>query len=339
MERCAQTLNQALHALFEENGNVFLLGEDILDPYGGAFKISAGLSTRWPDRVLATPLSEAAFTGMAVGMAMRGLRPIVEIMFGDFLTLCFDQILNHATKFEQMYDGKATCPLVIRTPMGGRRGYGPTHSQSLEKFFIGMPGLSVVAPSRVHPLGELLKRAVVETDHPVIFIENKAMYGQENTPPSIDRVGDFYSEMTAARYPMISLSLNNFQQSDITLITYGGMAGIAMEAAMELAIEEEIFLDILLPAQISPLDVADFFPSIRRSKKVIVVEEGTKTAGWGAEVVSALMEECPVLFTASRVAAADSFIPSSRTLEDVVLPQKEDILRAALNIMKRRPER
>ncbi len=130
-----------------------VVGEDLLDPYGGAFKVTKGLSTKFPDRVLTTPLSEAGFTALAAGMAIRGLRPVVEIMFGDFLMLAADQFINHIGKYRWMYNDKVRVPLVIRTPMGGRRGYGPTHSQTLEKHFIGAPGWQWLLPALSTNLG------------------------------------------------------------------------------------------------------------------------------------------------------------------------------------------
>ncbi len=142
------SLNRALHRAFAEDERVYLIGEDLLDPYGGAFKVARGLSTAYPGRVLTTPVSEAGILGVGTGMALRGLRPVVEVMFGDFVTLIADQLVNHAAKFRAMYNGQVAVPLVVRTPMGGRRGYGPTHSQSLEKLFLGVPGLRVLAPSR-----------------------------------------------------------------------------------------------------------------------------------------------------------------------------------------------
>ena len=145
--RCGQALNAALHEIFERDERVYLLGEDLLDPYGGAFKISQGLSTRWPDRVLTTPVSEASIFGVSAGLALRGYRPILEIMFGDFIALGLDQVVNGIAKFRAMFDDRVTVPLVVRTPMGGRRGYGPTHSQSLEKLLVGVPGITVVAPA------------------------------------------------------------------------------------------------------------------------------------------------------------------------------------------------
>ena len=146
MPTVLDSLNQSLHQLLDADQRVVVLGEDILDPYGGAFKVTRGLSSRFPGRVLTTPISEAAIVGLASGLALRGLRPIAEIMFGDFLFLAGDQLVNHAAKFRWMYNDEVRVPLVIRAPMGGRRGYGPTHSQSIEKHFMGVPGLWVVAP-------------------------------------------------------------------------------------------------------------------------------------------------------------------------------------------------
>ncbi len=140
-----ESLNAALHTALENDPRVYVLGEDILDPYGGAFKVTRGLSTRFPDRVLTTPISEAAILGISTGMALRGLRPVAEVMFGDFITLMADRLINHAAKFRWMYNEQVRVPLVLRAPMGGRRGYGPTHSQSLEKLFLGVPGLKVLA--------------------------------------------------------------------------------------------------------------------------------------------------------------------------------------------------
>jgi pyruvate/2-oxoglutarate/acetoin dehydrogenase E1 component len=331
--RCAQVLNESLHRLFAEQSDVVLIGEDLLDPYGGAFKVSAGLSTRWPDRVLTTPISEAAIVGMAGGMALRGLRPIVEIMFGDFTALACDQIVNHLAKFRAIYHGQVSCPVVIRTPMGGRRGYGPTHSQSLEKLFLGVPGLTVVAPSRHHDLGEMLHRAVLETTDPVLFVENKLMYGQPHQPPREGRIAEFAVRTTADRYPTLTLSLNDFAPPDVTVVTYGGMLPLAMEGALELAMEHELFAEIVAPSQLSPLPAAELVAALGRSRRLIVAEEGTRAAGWGAEVVARLMDESDFHFASARVAAKDAIIPTSRPLEDAVLPQPKDIVAAALKIV------
>jgi pyruvate/2-oxoglutarate/acetoin dehydrogenase E1 component len=170
------SLNRGLHQAFAQDTGVYLLGEDVLDPYGGAFKVTQGLSSTYPDRVITTPVSEAGIVGIATGMALRGLRPVVEIMFGDFLTLIADQLVNHVAKFRWMYNDKVELPLVVRTPMGGRRGYGPTHSQTLEKMFLGVPGIRVMAASQFGDPGEGLASAILNDNEPLLFIENKLLY-------------------------------------------------------------------------------------------------------------------------------------------------------------------
>jgi pyruvate/2-oxoglutarate/acetoin dehydrogenase E1 component len=332
MPFCVQVLNRALHELFEQNAEVYLIGEDLLDPYGGAFKVSAGLSTRFPERILTTPLSEAAITGLAAGMALRGLRPIVEIMFGDFITLSFDQIINYAAKFHAMYHQKVSCPLVIRTPMGGRRGYGPTHSQSLEKLLVGVPGVSIVAPSSFHPLGEMLKRSVLDNEAPLLFVENKSLYGQENTLPRDGRLGDFDVEEVGEEFPTLRLSLNHFEASDLSIVAYGGMASLALQSAYDLAMEREIFAEVILPGRILPFNGDEVLPSLRRTRRLLVVEEGTKTGGWGAEVIAYLSELADFSFRSARVAAEDTVIPCSKILEEAMLPQVGDIFNTAIRM-------
>ena len=168
-----QSLNGSLNSILSNNKNVILIGEDLLDPYGGAFKVTKGLSTRFPAQVISTPICEAGFVGAAVGMAMRGLMPIVEIMFGDFITLATDQIINHAVKYNWMYNEKVKVPMIIRLPVGGRRGYGPTHSQSLESLFMSVQGLDIIAPSICHNPGEMLSRLVSSIENPTLFVEYK----------------------------------------------------------------------------------------------------------------------------------------------------------------------
>ncbi len=176
MPTILEALNAALQNALASDERVVIMGEDILDPYGGAFKVTRGLSDSFPDRVITTPISEAGIVGVAAGMALRGLLPVVEIMFGDFITLIADQVINHAAKFRWMYNNQVRVPIVIRTPMGGRRGYGPTHSQTMEKFFIGVPGLRVLAPNTFSDPGDLLSKAIFEDNDPVLFIENKLLY-------------------------------------------------------------------------------------------------------------------------------------------------------------------
>lgn len=337
MKRCGQVINEALHKIFEADSDVYLLGEDILDPYGGAFKITKGLSTRFPERVLATPISESATVGIAAGMALRRLKPIVEIMFGDFITLACDQIINHLSKFPAMYNRQVKCPLVIRTPMGGRRGYGPTHSQSLEKLFFGVPNILVVAPSHIHDIDKILSYAVLKEDTPLIFIENKRMYGLPAISDANNKhLEEFAFSETEKPYPTITLSLNNFDSCDLTLVTYGDMASFCCEAAIKALLEYEIYSEIVIPSSLSPIDEEPIINSIERSGKLLTVEEGTISCGFGSEVVSRMSSQAWNILQAppSRVAAPNTVIPCSKQLEDAVLPQTEGIFEAITGLMK-----
>ncbi len=328
-KRCVQVLNETLHELFAERDDVFLLGEDILDPYGGAFKVTQGLSDRYPDRVLTTPISEASLFGVAAGMALRGQRPILEIMFGDFIALGFDQIVNGIAKFREMYDDQVTVPLVVRTPMGGRRGYGPTHSQSLEKLLLGVPNLCVVAASECHDLRTLLENAV-EDDRPVFLIENKLMYGRPNRRPEEGHVGELAVRETGARYPALSFSGNGFAEAAATIVTYGGMVPVVLDAVTELILEHEIFCEVVALSQLLPMELEAVLESVSRTGALVTAEEGTLTGGFGAEIAARVQELAwgelrrPVV----RVAARDGIIPAARPLEDAMLPGAHDIVEA-----------
>lgn len=329
--RCGQLLNEALHRILERREDAYLLGEDILDPYGGAFKISRGLSTRFPERVLTTPISEASLVGIAAGMALRGYRPIVEIMFGDFITLGLDQIVNGIAKFPAMFDGQVSVPLVVRTPMGGRRGYGPTHSQSLEKLLLGVPGITVVAPSECHDVGALLE-AAVDDDQPVIFIENKLLYGRACRRPVDGWVDALECRETDGPYPALTFSGNGFGRGRATIATYGGTLPLALEAAEHLLVEDEVFCEVVALSRLHPLDVDPVLDSVRRTGALVVAEEGTRTAGLGAELAAQVQEAAWHALRApvARVGADDGIVPSAPALERAMLPSADDIVRAVM---------
>jgi pyruvate/2-oxoglutarate/acetoin dehydrogenase E1 component len=330
-KRCVQALNEALHEIFDERDDVYLLGEDVLDPYGGAFKVTQGLSDRFPDRVLTTPISEGALFGVSAGMALRGLRPVLEIMFGDFLALGYDQIVNGISKFREMYDDQVTVPLVVRTPMGGRRGYGPTHSQSLEKLLLGIPNIAVVAASECHDLGYLLTGAV-DDDRPVFFIENKLMYGRPNRRPEDGHVGELAVREAGARYPALTFSGTDFSEGVATLVTYGGMVPIVLEAVTDLILEHEIFCEVVALSQLLPMELEPVFESVARTGALVTVEEGTLTGGFGAEIAARVQEVAwsDLRGPVQRVAARDGIIPSARPLEDAMLPGVEDVVEAVV---------
>ena len=331
------SLNEGLHRAMAADRRVYLLGEDLLDPYGGAFKVSRGLSSAFPGRVLATPISEAGIVGVAAGMALRGLRPVVEIMFGDFLTLAADQIVNHAAKFRWMYNEQVRVPLVIRTPMGARRGYGPTHSQSLEKHFLGAPGLRVLAPCTLGDPGELLATAILEGEDPTLFVENKLLY----LLPVLDgnALADFEvvtSPLSPSPYsPVFTLSIRGAPPPALSLAAYGYMADLARQAMVKLAYEHEVFCEMVVPTQLSPFHLEAVIESARRTGRLLAAEEGTLSLGWGAEVVARTAEALgPGLRAARRLAGRDLPIPASLPLEAAALPGVDDIVRAAVEMVK-----
>ncbi len=337
------SLNAALHRALAADETVYLLGEDILDPYGGAFKVTRGCSQAFPQRVIAAPISEAGIVGIAAGMALRGLRPVVEIMFGDFLTLAADQIINHLSKFRWMYNDQVRLPLVIRTPMGGRRGYGPTHSQTLEKLFLGTPGLRVVAPTSFGDPGTLLMNAILNTQDPVLFIENKSLY--PIPLKTADDLADFDlaimdspshnladNPSTAFNTPTsYKLSIRGAPAPNLTLAAYGYMAELAQKAMLRLAFEYEVFAELIVLTQCAPFDLAPIAVSASRTGRLLVLEEGNLTLGWGAEVISRIAEASdsrPLSFR--RLAARDFPVPASPVLEEAYFPGEVDIVRAGL---------
>jgi len=327
MPTVLESLNQGLRRSLMADKNVLLLGEDLLDPYGGAFKVTQGLSSEFPGRILTTPISEAAITGVAAGMALRGLRPVVEIMFGDFITLSADQLINHAAKFRWMYNDQVRVPLIVRTPMGGRRGYGPTHSQTLEKHFLGVPGLGVFAPSSLRDPGELLETLILNTQDPVLFIENKLQY--------LLKTGDGLTEFEVISYPDLAprlfadaslaapacLRLRGAPPASVTLAAYGYMSELARQAVITLAYEYEIFTELVVLEQLAPLDTRAVSSSLRQTQRLLVIEEGSRALGWGAEVIAQIGEAMPGdLKAVQRLAAAMTPIPASTVLEDASLP-------------------
>jgi pyruvate/2-oxoglutarate/acetoin dehydrogenase E1 component len=333
-----QSLREALHGLLAEDPRTLVLGEDILDPYGGAFKVTQGLSSRFPDRVLTTPISEAAIVGVSVGLALRGRRPIAEIMFGDFVALAADQLINHAAKYPAMYNGQVSAPLVVRTPMGGGRGYGPTHSQSLERLFLGIPHLKVLAPSHVHDAGALLRAAAADDD-PVLFVENKLLYPQRllleaETPLAAGGILRRSEARDRWGYPLVFL--RNYGEGappDVTVITYGGMSRLLLPVLERMAAEEVRVL-ACLPASISPLDAAPLAAAAGESGRLLVAEESQATFGWGAEVAAAVQAAADARLHVRRLGAQPTVIPAAKALEEQVLLSTAAVEEAILALLR-----
>ena len=333
MPTVLERLNFALNHIMEIDERVYLLGEDILDPYGGAFKVTRGLSTKFPERVLTTPISEAAIVGICNGMALRGLHPVAEIMFGDFVTLIADQLINQAAKFRWMYNDLVRVPVVVRTPMGGRRGYGPTHSQSLEKMFMGVPGLSVWAPNTLQDPAELLENAIRQDEGPILFIEHKLLYTCPLLEPGKGDLLDFQVETAGTQAPVSTLRIAGVPGADLTIAVYGYNFELARAAVLKLAYEHEIFAEIVLFSQLSPFELTPLFESLKRTKRLLTIEEGTQPLGWGAEVSAQSAEKLPGL-QICRAAALNLPIANSKSLEDEILPGEEKILALALELVK-----
>jgi acetoin:2,6-dichlorophenolindophenol oxidoreductase subunit beta len=283
----ARALGDTLRHTLEADARVVMLGEDIVDPYGGAFKVTRGLSTDFPTRVRTTPISEGAIAGVSAGLALAGFRPIAEIMFGDFVSLCFDQIANHIAKYGAMYNGGATCPVVIRTPSGGGRGYGPTHSQSLEKHFLGIPHLRVVAGSLWHDPVTLFDGFLAD-DLPVLHIEHKLLYPLQVATNGEATLATIGHDGSRGFPPTVAIRMVAREECSLSVVAYGYQAELARRVLERLAIEEELFAELLVPAQLSPVDWAPLERSVSATGSLLTVEESTGGWSWGTEIASEL---------------------------------------------------
>lgn len=295
--RVVDDLRNGLFALMQQDPKLSVIGEDIVDPYGGAFKVTKGLHDAFPDRVRAMPISESSIVGFGLGMSLRGHPVIAEIMFGDFLTLTLDQLLNHAAKVEWMFDGAVKAPLIIRTPMGGGRGYGPTHSQSIEKHFCGIPGLTVLAVNQFASPAQLLKRAAA-LQSPVLFIENKITYSKL---VETDRV-------------------INHDAPDVVVLTYGGVSEVCVKSAERLLKEEEIAINVVPLEQLSPFPTEQVVSAVSGCQRVVVVEEGTEQWGFAAACAEALLASGDAPDHFASIAAPSIPIPSAKDWELSILP-------------------
>ncbi len=311
-----EAISEALKEEMERDKNVFILGEDV-GFYGGAFKVTEGFYDKFGEwRVLDTPLSESGFTGAAIGSALMGMRPVVEMQFADFISCAFDQIVNVAAKNYYRWGGAT--PIVIRAPYGGNIHGGPYHSQCPEAWFFHCPGLKIVAPSMPYDAKGLLK-AAIRDDNPVIYLEHKYLYRRikENIPED-----DFIVPIGKADIKK--------EGRDITIITYGAMVHTALEAA-KLLEGKGIDLEVLDLRTLLPLDKDTIFNSVKKTNKVMTLHEATKTGGIGAEISSLISDEIfdhldgPII----RIAAPDTPVPYSPPMEEFYIPNASDVVKAA----------
>ncbi len=320
------SLQQALLDFASENSNARILGEDIAAPYCGAFKVTKLVAENRPEQVLNTPISEAGATGLGIGLAIRGCPTVIEIMFGDFLTHVVDQLINHAAKFKVVSGGKTRVPLIIRTPVGAGRGYGIVHSQSLEKMFLGISGLTVIAPSLYHDPGALLSAAAGSCS-PVLFIEHKSLYGLELIAAA---------KCTDTDYPVVTTDNHqNRKNNDLYIIGYGGTSGIIKNTLATLA-AEEIWAEAIIPALIS--DTSHCAKAImertqRHTEPIVIIDEATADFGWSSQLALSLVK---LGYPASKIhilAREYDILPASNTLEQQLIITDEKAVDFCYNIL------
>ncbi len=316
-----EALNDAMREEMQRDPNIFIMGEDV-GFYGGAFKITDGLFAEFGEkRVIDTPIAEGLIVGAAIGAAMVGLRPIAELMTVNFALLAMDQIVNHAAKIRYMFGGKAKVPLVIRAPGGGGNQLGAQHSQSLESYFLHCPGLKVVMPSTPEDAKGLLKESIRDDD-PIMFLEHEHLYNTKGEVPA----GDYTTPIGKAALRRTG--------KDITIISYSNMVLTSMEAAGQLE-KEGIETDLIDLRSLNPLDRDTILASVKKTNRVIIVEEDWKTGGVGGEISSQIYEHAFTALDAPvvRVAGVDTPMPYAKNLERAAIPQTDDIVQAAITIL------
>jgi 2-oxoisovalerate dehydrogenase E1 component len=324
-----QAINAALRHLLATVPEALLLGQDLHEPYGGAFKVTQGLSAEFEGRVISTPISEAGVAGACIGLALAGFRPLMEVMFADFLTLCMDQLYNHAVKFPGMFDDMPV-PLVVRTPCGGRRGYGATHSQSLENILSSVPGLTVVYASHRHRPDRLLIDATLRWPYPVVFLEHKLLYGEKVDAADYTELPAAAGDVAAHLFPTLR---SGAPQPDVTLVAYGGMLPVAEAAARRLRLDEELAVEIVAPSLLAPMPRGSLIAHLRTRRRVVIVEESHHDYGVAAEIAACLAEE---RFGGEllRIGTPPVPIASARSLERQLIPDEDSIVERVVRMFE-----
>lgn len=325
-------INEAISIMMQKDDDIFIMGEDIcgaagnefegsLDTLGGAFGVTHGLATKFGrERVIDMPISETAFLGMGIGAAFAGMRPIIEIMYVDFIGVCYDQLLNQAAKLFFMYGGKTPLPLVLRMPCGAGYRAGGEHSQTLYNLFVSIPGLKVIAPSNAYDAKGLMLQAIKDND-PVVFLEHKKSYMREMQVPEEEYCIPFGKAKIVRK------------GSDVTIIGIQRMVWEAEEAAIELE-KNGISSEIIDPRTLSPLDMNTISNSINKTGKVVIVDESYPRCGMAADISAQVIEKnfkslkAPI----KRVIPPHSHIPFTASLEDEWIPDSKDIVKSVLEI-------
>ncbi len=318
----AQAINEALKECMKEDDRVVLLGEDI-GPYGGIFQVTAGLLDEFgPERVMDTPISEAGFVGGCLGAALTGMRPVVEIMFIDFTTVCMDMIINQMAKMHYMFGGRGRVPMVLRTNIGAGRGAAAQHSQSFHALFMHIPGLWVAAPSTPYDAKGLMIEAI-KNDNPVVFVEHKKLYAEKGSVPQ-----ESYS------IPFGQADVKR-EGKDITIVATHAMVSRSLNASEDAA-KKGIDVEIIDPRTLTPLDKGTILKSVKKTGRLLVADEGHKTCGVTAEISAIVAEEgvyylkAPVL----RVCSPDTPVPFSPPLEQAYIPDEKNLMPAIERLME-----
>jgi len=318
----AQAINEALRQCMKEDERVVLLGEDI-GVYGGIFQVTAGLLDEFgKERVIDTPIAEAGFVGACVGAALTGMRPVVEIMFIDFTTVCMDMIINQMAKMHYMFGGQGKVPVVLRVNIGAGRGAAAQHSQSFHALFMHIPGLYVVAPSTPYDAKGLMIEAI-KNDNPVIFVEHKKLYVEK---------GDVPAEGYTIPFGKAEIKREG---SDLTIVATHAMVMRSLRAAEEAA-KEGIDVEVVDPRTLTPFDKVTILKSVKKTGRLLVADEGHKTCGVAAEISAMVAEEgifdlkAPVV----RVCSPDTPVPFSPPLEQAYIPDVKDLLPALKRLME-----
>jgi pyruvate dehydrogenase E1 component beta subunit len=319
--RMREALNLALREEMQRDESVFIMGEDV-GVFQGAFKVTEGLLDEFGEkRVRDTPISENTIVGAGVGAAMAGLRPVVEIMTVNFSLLAADQIINHAAAIPYMFGGKVRVPMVIRMPGGGGHQLGPTHSHSFEAMYLHVPGLLVACPSTPAD-GKALLKTAIRDDNPVIFMEHETLYGARGeVPENGDAPLLRFGEAAVRR-----------EGSDVTIIGILKMAQVAENAAKQLSSEDGVEAEVIDPRTLRPLDLNTILESVRKTNRVVVVEEGWPHGGAGANIAALIQEQAFDYLDApiQRVTGADVPMPYSKRLEQAAIPHEEHVIKAAM---------
>jgi pyruvate/2-oxoglutarate/acetoin dehydrogenase E1 component len=323
----AEALREGIAEEMRRDASVFCMGEDIAVPggWGGAFTVTLGLEEEFPDRMLNTPIAELGFFGAAVGAAIMGMRPIVDVQYGDFLFLAMDQIVNNAAKLRYMSGGTIAVPMVMRAPVGAT-GRGAQHAQNMERYFTGVPGIKVVAVSNAYDAKGILKSAVRD-DNPVLIFEHKLLYGSKGARTEPGAV-DATSDVPEADYALpLDRAAVRRTGDDVTVLAWLLMAHFAVQASERLA-TEGIDAEVVDVRSLSPIDYETLGASVRKTGRVVIVEEGPKTGGVGAEIAAGIMERFgeSLLVPVVRVASADVPVPFTPVLENAYRPDPTRIV-------------